>query len=311
MKRLVLMIAVTAALMSAAPAAADWSVPVGSNVVADQVIAGGGYPVPPGATRPDAGTCRAGLYNSNRSESWIAVKPGHGVARRHVEALLREVQHVLRLPSRRVRDPRTARSPAQSQVQGYDCVSTGTQAMPPSWTNNTDPNVDFDTQGPRLPDDAAVQRLLGGRAASQRRDRPLLLRRPRPALDQGQRRPRPRAQQQPDQPELRPRRGQAVGRRQPLPRHRLPGPRLRDVDDVQRSGRERQDPRSPSRATAGRRSRRRSRSLRRAPPRPRRPTCIPRSAATARSTSPSSAASTRRTRTASATSTSPTRSTTA
>ena len=35
----------------------------------------------------------------------------------------------------------------QSQVQGYDCVSTGTQAMPPSWTNNTDPNADFDTQG--------------------------------------------------------------------------------------------------------------------------------------------------------------------
>jgi hypothetical protein len=34
-----------------------------------------------------------------------------------------------------------------SQVQGYECVSTGTQAMPPSWTNNTDPNVDFDTQG--------------------------------------------------------------------------------------------------------------------------------------------------------------------
>ena len=52
MKRLVLMIAVTAALMSAAPAAADWSVPVGSNVVADQVIPGGGYPVPPGATSP-------------------------------------------------------------------------------------------------------------------------------------------------------------------------------------------------------------------------------------------------------------------
>ena len=32
-------------------------------------------------------------------------------------------------------------------MQGYDCVSTGTQEMPPSWTNNTDPNVDFDTQG--------------------------------------------------------------------------------------------------------------------------------------------------------------------
>jgi hypothetical protein len=34
-----------------------------------------------------------------------------------------------------------------NQVQGYDCVSTGTQAMPPSWTDTTDPNVDFDTQG--------------------------------------------------------------------------------------------------------------------------------------------------------------------
>jgi hypothetical protein len=33
------------------------------------------------------------------------------------------------------------------QVQGYDCVSTGTQAMPPSWTNLTDPNLAFDTMG--------------------------------------------------------------------------------------------------------------------------------------------------------------------
>ena len=39
-------------------------------------------------------------------------------------------------------------TPAQNtQIPGYDCVSTGTQEMPPSWTNNTDPNVDFDTQG--------------------------------------------------------------------------------------------------------------------------------------------------------------------
>jgi hypothetical protein len=34
-----------------------------------------------------------------------------------------------------------------NQVQGYDCLSTGTQAMPPSWTDTTDPNLDFDTQG--------------------------------------------------------------------------------------------------------------------------------------------------------------------
>jgi hypothetical protein len=34
-----------------------------------------------------------------------------------------------------------------NQIQGYDCVSTGTQDMPPSWTDTTDPNLDFDTQG--------------------------------------------------------------------------------------------------------------------------------------------------------------------
>jgi hypothetical protein len=34
-----------------------------------------------------------------------------------------------------------------NQVQGYDCTTTGTQAMPPTWTNVTDPNVDFDTHG--------------------------------------------------------------------------------------------------------------------------------------------------------------------
>jgi hypothetical protein len=34
-----------------------------------------------------------------------------------------------------------------NQIQGYDCLSTGTQAMPPSWTDTTDPNLDFDTQG--------------------------------------------------------------------------------------------------------------------------------------------------------------------
>jgi hypothetical protein len=34
-----------------------------------------------------------------------------------------------------------------NQIQGYDCVSTGTQDMPPSWTDTTDPNLDFDTKG--------------------------------------------------------------------------------------------------------------------------------------------------------------------
>jgi len=34
-----------------------------------------------------------------------------------------------------------------NQIQGYDCLSTGTQNMPPSWTDTTDPNLDFDTKG--------------------------------------------------------------------------------------------------------------------------------------------------------------------
>lgn len=34
-----------------------------------------------------------------------------------------------------------------NQVQGYDCASTGTPDVPPSWTNTTDPNADFDTKG--------------------------------------------------------------------------------------------------------------------------------------------------------------------
>ena len=36
---------------------------------------------------------------------------------------------------------------ANNQVQGYECTTVGTQAMPPSWTHNTDPNVAFDSKG--------------------------------------------------------------------------------------------------------------------------------------------------------------------
>jgi hypothetical protein len=126
--------------------AADWSSPVGDNVLADTAIAGGGYPVPPGATRPNPGTCRAGQYDSNRSESWIAVKPGTeslvGTSKLFFENF--STFYDFHLGAYAITNGTIA---GQSQVQGYDCVSTGTQAMPPSWTNNTDPNVDFDTRG--------------------------------------------------------------------------------------------------------------------------------------------------------------------
>src|SRR5919202_2759352 len=133
-------------LAAAAPASANWSTPVGTNVVAAAPIFGGGYPVPPGATRPDAGTCRAGLYNSNRSESWIAVKPGTETLVATSKLFFENFStfYDFHLGAYRIGNGRVT---GQSQVQGYDCVSTGTQEMPPSWTSNTDPNVDFDTQG--------------------------------------------------------------------------------------------------------------------------------------------------------------------
>src|SRR5215212_3860789 len=65
-----------AAVSVAAGASADLPDFVGSNAVASSPVQGGGYPVPPGSTKPQPGTCRAGSYDSNRSESWIAVKPG-------------------------------------------------------------------------------------------------------------------------------------------------------------------------------------------------------------------------------------------
>jgi hypothetical protein len=54
--------------------AASWTSSVSfTNQVASTPFRAGGYPVPPGQTAPEPGTCRLGTYNANRSESWIAV----------------------------------------------------------------------------------------------------------------------------------------------------------------------------------------------------------------------------------------------
>lgn len=124
-----------------------WSASVRfTNQVASSPVSGGGYPVPPGATAPEPGTCRPGDYNSNRSESWIAVKPGTedlvGASKFFFETY--STFYDFHLGSYSIRNGKPI---TNNQVQGYDCISTGTQAMPPSWTNNTDPNVDFDTKG--------------------------------------------------------------------------------------------------------------------------------------------------------------------
>ena len=150
MKRLVVAAAVvTLAVGMFAPSASagDWSSSIPfTNVVASRSFRGGGYPVPPGQTAPDPGTCRLGTYNANRSESWVTVKPGSedlvGLSKAFFEKY--STFYDFHLASYLM----TGGSPGPNNImQGYECVSTGTQEMPPSWTNNTDPNADFDTKG--------------------------------------------------------------------------------------------------------------------------------------------------------------------
>src|SRR3954452_21991475 len=103
-------------------AMADWTTPVGGNVVADGVVAGGGYPDPPGSTKPQPGTCGPGLYNANRSESWIAVRPGTeslvGVSKIFFENF--STFYDFHLGAYAITNGAVT---GQSQVQGYDCVS--------------------------------------------------------------------------------------------------------------------------------------------------------------------------------------------
>jgi hypothetical protein len=148
MKTVVILAAALGALTFAATAsAAGWSSSVPfTNQVASSPTTGGGYPVPPGSRVPEAGTCGPGPFDSNHSESWIAVKPGTedlvGSSKFFFDKY--STFYMFYLGAHQILGGTPA---GDNQVQGYDCVSTGTQAMPPSWTDTTDPNVDFDTQG--------------------------------------------------------------------------------------------------------------------------------------------------------------------
>ena len=77
-KLVVTLVVLTAcAWVSSAYAGAGWTSTVtATNTVVSPPVQGGGYPVPPGSTRPEPGTCGPGPYNSNHSESWLAVQPG-------------------------------------------------------------------------------------------------------------------------------------------------------------------------------------------------------------------------------------------
>jgi hypothetical protein len=114
--------------------------------VASTPFESGGYPVPPGSRVPLAGTCGLGPYNANHSESWIAVKPGTedlvGSSKFFFDKY--STFYMFHLGSYRI----LKGIPVDDNlVPGYECISTGTQSMPPSWTDTTDPNVDFDTKG--------------------------------------------------------------------------------------------------------------------------------------------------------------------
>src|SRR6266545_7414621 len=147
-KRLITALVALIVLAWATPAAAaSWSSSVMfTNQVASSPTMGGGYPVPAGQTAPDPGTCRLGDYNSNHSESCVAEQPTTenlvGVSKFFFEKY--STFYDFHLGAYSIPNGTPA---GNVQLPGYDCISTGTQAMPPSWTNNTDPNVDFDTKG--------------------------------------------------------------------------------------------------------------------------------------------------------------------
>jgi len=144
-KVLVACAGIAALAFSTGASASGWTTTVPfTNQVASTPVAGGGYTSEGGA--PSPGGCGPTMLNSNRSESWIAVKPGTedlvGTSKFFVDKW--STYYNFHLGSYTIPNGVVA---SNNQVQGYECTTVGTQDMPPSWTNNTDPNADFDTQG--------------------------------------------------------------------------------------------------------------------------------------------------------------------
>jgi hypothetical protein len=115
-----------------------------SNAVVSSPTTGGGYP----QNFPTPGGCRLGSYNANHSESEIAVKPGTETLVGTSKFFFEQFSTFYGFHVGSYSIPGSNPSATTNNiVQGYECVTTGTQAMPPSWTDTTDPNVDFDTLG--------------------------------------------------------------------------------------------------------------------------------------------------------------------
>jgi hypothetical protein len=144
-KLLAALVALTAFVVAANASAAGWtsSVPF-TNKVASSPVPGGGYPAADGLPVP--GTCTSGLMNSNRSESWLAIQPGteNGIG---VSKFFFDRYSTFYNFYNGAYTIENAKVVQNTFLPGYECTTTGTQEMPPSWTNNTDPNVAFDSQG--------------------------------------------------------------------------------------------------------------------------------------------------------------------
>lgn len=121
-----------------------------TNTVVSTPTSGGGYAELP----PVAGGCvgpSPNNFNANHSESHVTVKPGTeqlvGSSKFFFDKF--STNYNFYLGSYNI----NGTGHSDNIVQGYDCSTTETtpgvlnQNMPPSWTNSTDPNVGFDTQG--------------------------------------------------------------------------------------------------------------------------------------------------------------------
>jgi hypothetical protein len=132
-------------------ALSPWSSSVSAtNMVVSSPTSGGGYPENP----PVKGGCvgpSPNNFNANHSESELAVMPGTeqivGSSKFFFDKF--STGYNFYLGSYNI----NGRSHSNNIIQGYDCSTTETtpgvlnQNMPPSWTNTTDPNLAFDSQG--------------------------------------------------------------------------------------------------------------------------------------------------------------------
>src|SRR4051794_22311293 len=115
----------------------------GPERVVSRPFTAGGYP----GAEPAPGSCIAAAYDANFSESVLAAQPGSEQLAGGVKAYFNawstfKAYHTAAFAF----GPGNAR-PSTNIVNGFDCVTTGTQAMPPSWTNVTDPNMAWDLGG--------------------------------------------------------------------------------------------------------------------------------------------------------------------